>query len=116
MEAIVPERGLYFIFLTPATLFSSVLSSHTVINEPGLGVNKTLVAHTHTQSGRRSPAKAAQTEGSMATSQLISFYASLTAPLAQLWEINGTGSISRRSHSSPVACAVAVNTHTHTQS
>lgn len=35
----------------------------------------------------------ASTPGSMATSQLISFYASLTAPL-QLGGINGTGSIS----------------------
>lgn len=48
----------------------------------------------------------------MATSQLISFYASLTA-LVQLREINGTGSISpltqTQTHKQP-----HVHTHTHT--
>lgn len=48
--------------------------------------------------------------GSMATSQLISFYASLTAPF-QLWEINGTGSIRLLTQTHTQAC---MYTHTHT--
>lgn len=78
-----------------------------------LSVNKRQpLSITHCGQSPQSLQPAQHRPGSMATSQLISFYASLTAPL-QLWEINGTGSIRPLTQTHTQAC---IHTHSHTHS